>query len=281
MRLEEVYVSISGELEQVRMELKNIEKDIGYSSAREVFEHFFKVPGKLLRPSLMLMSAGAVNQTGFSAENKFLVQLATAVELIHNASLIHDDVIDDDLFRRGHKTLNNAFGNKIAVIAGDALFSRAFSILSSLLSKDLFMQVVQTVKAMSLSEIQQIVHTEGLGGRESYFEMIRRKTALLMSISCRLGAALVVKEKGLVEGSAEYGLNFGMMYQIVDDFIDEDPAAVKYAELKDVKAFAAKARDSIRSFEASIHKEKLEALVEYVLSSTHYKAEKSVNENCV
>jgi Geranylgeranyl pyrophosphate synthase len=138
MNLKEIYQPISNELSQVEIELKNVVRNLGqgFSLANskpkglpyEIINHFFKVPGKRLRPALVLLSAKSVN-CGLSTLDNGLIRLAAAVELIHNASLIHDDIIDNESFRRGQPSLNKQFGNQTAVLVGDMLYTHAFSLL--------------------------------------------------------------------------------------------------------------------------------------------------------
>lgn len=250
----------------MKKELKSIGEDLGNPYIREVFEYFFKNPGKLLRPTLVFLSAGVLNRLQSDSVNHLLVQLAIAVELIHSSSLIHDDIIDGDQKRRGQKTLNNAFGNKIAVWAGDALYTRAFSILSGMFPKDFAVLMIQVTKNMSTVEIQQAISKTDSLAQEKYIELIRGKTALLMGACCRLGGSLAgagEKEKSDLEN---FGINFGMVYQIIDDYLDNDPLRCENVGLEEAHKYALDAKYAVKDFDDSIYKESLIALVDYVLS---------------
>jgi octaprenyl-diphosphate synthase len=126
---------IKEELYEVEIVLKSIGKNITSTSSQDIFDHFFRIPGKHLRPTLILLCSNAINPCLNIRQKEQLIHLSVAVELIHSASLIHDDIIDGDLFRRGQKTLNNVYERKIAVLAGDTLYAKAFSILSNYLDK--------------------------------------------------------------------------------------------------------------------------------------------------
>ena len=152
--------AISKELYEVEMILKNISEDFKSSSTKEVFNYFFKVPGKYLRPSLTILSAKAIKPDMTTEQEVQLINLCAAIELIHSASLVHDDIIDNDLFRRGQKTLNNIYGRKIAVLAGDAFYAKAFSILLRLSTKETEKIITQVIEKMCISEIEQAQSNE-------------------------------------------------------------------------------------------------------------------------
>lgn len=279
MGLEGIYEPINNLLEQVRKELIKIEEELDSSPARAVFKHFFQTRGKLLRPALLLLSAGVINSEELDNKSPVLIQAAVAVELIHNASLIHDDIVDNDMFRRGTETLNNLFGDKVAALAGDALFARAISITLEVFPKETANKMIQMVRRMSTIEMQQRLAEkksksgEAFFSSDKYFELIHQKTALLMSTACLLGAELVTADKTKIEILESYGSSFGMTYQLVDDLIDQDPISIKYASSEDIKSFAHRGFDSLDKLEASIFKEKLIELLQYIMSRAHIEAE--------
>ena len=151
---------IKGDLFKVETVLKSIGGNITATSTQDIFDHFFKIPGKYLRPTLILLSANAINPHLTLQQKEQLVQLSVAVELIHSASLVHDDIIDGDLFRRGQKTLDNVYGRKIAVLAGDTLYAKAFSILSGSLPRESEQIITQVIEKMCVAEIDQAKETE-------------------------------------------------------------------------------------------------------------------------
>ena len=269
MQFEKIYNPISKELQLVESELKNIGRNLSTNSLKDILGHFFRIPGKRLRPTLALLSAGVVNNKLSETMNQQLIQLAVGLELMHSASLIHDDIIDGDLFRRGQKTLNKVYGKKIAVLAGDVVYAIAFSTISSSLPKEVEQIIVKLTEYMCAAEVDQA--KEGLPDREMYLEIIKGKTALFMSICCKLGATLAGATKEEITSLAEYGLNIGMAYQIIDDCIDRDPNAITNVTRDDAQLFANKAITSIGNFEDSSYKESLINLVNFVLNFSEEK----------
>jgi len=219
VELKKIYRPISEELTRVEHELeRQIRSEVGFTN--EIVTYFFKVPGKRLRPALVLLSAKAVNDHPTSQALDRLLLFAAAVELIHSASLIHDDLIDGSVYRRRQLTLNRRFGNHEAVLIGDALYCRAFSILSANLPREISIAISQTTEKMCAAEIEQSKNIHAQPTRERYLEIIRDKTALFMSICCRFGADLGGGSKTDIATLERSGLNFGMAYQLMDDYHD-------------------------------------------------------------
>lgn len=262
--------AISKELNEIEVILKSIGKDFSSGLTEEIFKHFFKVPGKYLRPSLVILSAKAVNPKMTTEERIQLINLCVAIELIHCASLVHDDIIDNDLFRRGQKTLNNLYGRKIAVLAGDAFYAKAFSILFKLPTKDAEGAISEVIEKMCIAEIEQAQNHEI--SKQDYFNIIEGKTASFMASCCKLGAKTVNAKEEESTILENYGLNLGMVYQIIDDCIDGDPNAIKNnITVLNAKEFALKAEEVIEDLEPSVYKDSLNGLLNYVLESSNKK----------
>jgi len=270
--LQEIYQPIIKELALVETELKNVLFFCGHEGratddSKQVIEYFFNVPGKRFRPALVILSACAVNYrlstTGYQP-----IHLAAIVELIHTASLIHDDIVDDSSSRRGQPTLNKQFGNKIAVLAGDMLYTRAFSLLTDKYDKKIIRILSQCVEKMCGGEINELLPADGKlrTAFPEYLKIIENKTASFMAACCQCGAELNSASKKLIDGLTDYGLNLGMTYQIVDDYIDGDFVNVKDYHIKKAEEFASKAKQSIKVLKNSIYKEKLFDLVDYILN---------------
>ena len=276
MRLNEILTPIHGDLHLVQVELDQIVHELGDMPSRPVFEHYFKIPGKLLRPSLLLLASATTDNLKYTTEKSKLIKAATAIELVHNASLIHDDIVDREMLRRGQKTINNVFGSKIAAIAGNALVARAVAIILEEFSKATALKIVQMIRKMSLIEIRQLNRNTGSGSREEYLELIKGKTALLMSNSCMIGSGIVTSDEYKIAALQQFGLNFGITYQIVDDTIDQDSLASRHVELGDAVTYARVAIATLEGFEASPYKQALLEMLEYVLSLTHINAETKV-----
>lgn len=178
------------------------------NDARSV-ELFHKVPkGKRLRAKLILKIAG-VSETS--------LKLAAIVELIHAASLLHDDVIDDAFTRRGEASINALFGNKTAIMLGDILYSKGFSELT-FLSQEVAFVISNAVALLSVGELLDVELAESFNDdAERYFDMIYKKTASLIEASAK-AAALISGKNGDIY--ALYGKNLGLAFQIIDDILD-------------------------------------------------------------
>lgn len=182
----------------------------------ELVAHVLQTKGKLLRPALVCLSALACG--GGSAER---LGVAGACELIHVASLIHDDVIDAADLRRGQATVNAVWGNQVAVLLGDYLFSKAFFLLARLHDAELAAAVAGATVKMSQAEIKQIrygntPHTDP----SIYFDIIEGKTACLFTAACRCGALIARAPEPWARALSEFGLEWGMAFQITDDALD-------------------------------------------------------------
>ncbi|MDD3325284.1 MAG: polyprenyl synthetase family protein [Sulfurospirillaceae bacterium] len=173
-------------------------------------ELFQKVPkGKRLRAKLILKIAGL--------ENPQTQNLASIIELIHAASLLHDDVIDDATLRRGKPSLNAEFDNKTAIMMGDILYSKGFSELTSF-SKDISFCISNAVALLSVGELLDVELSKAFNPSfEKYFDMIYKKTASLIEASASSAAMLAGKQS---EKYALYGKNLGLAFQIIDDILD-------------------------------------------------------------
>jgi octaprenyl-diphosphate synthase len=182
----------------------------------QLVAHVLQTRGKLLRPALVCLSALACG--GGSGAR---LEVAGAVELIHVASLIHDDVIDAADLRRGQASVNAIWGNQVAVLLGDYLFSKAFHILARLRSADLAAAVAGATVKMSQAEIKQIKYGNTPHTDEAiYFDIIEGKTAHLFSAACRCGALTAGAHDAEAAALSEFGLEWGMAFQITDDALD-------------------------------------------------------------
>lgn len=274
MRFDEIAIPIMKELNQFESELKNIASKLDSTVAQDIFTYFFSIPGKRLRPTLTFLSAGAISNQLTSSAKHNLIQLSIGLELIHSASLIHDDIIDGDLLRRGQKTLNKTFGNKIAVLAGDALYSRAFTIFSDTLPREFAQVMGKVTESMSVAEILNA--NNPCPDRETYFKIILGKTASFMSACCRLGGSIACATYEESNMLSKYGENLGMAYQILDDYIDEDPIAIKNVTIEEGFQFAYNAKASIENLKDSSYKQSLIMLVDYVLDFYSPKVENAL-----
>jgi geranylgeranyl pyrophosphate synthase len=182
----------------------------------ELVGHVLATRGKLVRPALALLSAQAC---GGADEQR--MWLAGTVELIHIASLIHDDVIDASDLRRGISTVNVLWGNQVAVLLGDYLFATAFDLVSRIRHPEVAPTIARAAVRMSQAEIAAVkTGGEPYDDEGTYFAIIDGKTAALFSAACRAGALIAGAPRPIVDAMAEFGQQWGMSFQITDDTLD-------------------------------------------------------------
>ena len=184
----------------------------------DVGEHLVSSGGKRLRPALFLLAA----RGGAAFDRARAMPIAVALELIHTASLVHDDVIDEADTRRGAETTNAKWGNQVAILSGDYLFARAFKLVAEEgYDSSVYVKLAQLVCTLSEGEILQD-HTvyQVPASEHAYYERIRKKTADFLEICCELGGAIGGMSAEDTEGMAFYGHAIGMAFQITDDLLD-------------------------------------------------------------
>ncbi len=183
---------------------------------RQIAEYIIAGGGKRLRPALVFLAAGA---TGYRGEHH--VELATVVEFIHTATLLHDDVVDESELRRGRKTANAEFGNAASVLVGDFLYSRAFQMMVAVRSMRVMEVVADATNAIAEGEVLQLLNARNLAITEAaYLDVIRRKTAKLFEAAAQLGAIVGDAPPEIEQGLARYGMHLGTAFQLVDDVLD-------------------------------------------------------------
>ncbi|HTM63984.1 MAG TPA: polyprenyl synthetase family protein [Gammaproteobacteria bacterium] len=188
---------------------------------RQMIEYVLSCGGKRVRPLLLLLSARALNQ---NVENH--VDLAAAVELIHTATLLHDDVVDHSSLRRGHKTANIIWGGDTSVLVGDFLYSRAFQIVVDQKHPAITEIFANSTHFITEGEIMQLTNCHNPDTTEQfYFDIIHRKTAKLFEVSAQFGAMLATDAEPQVHAMRDYGMHLGMAYQLIDDALDYAPSS--------------------------------------------------------
>ena len=211
-------------LDFVRPDLDAVElrmnQDLG-SDVRTVYaltRHLLNAGGKRLRPAMLALSARAIQS---EPDTDRIATVGAAVEFVHMATLVHDDVVDNTATRRGKPTANAVFGNGVAVLSGDYILARAMR----LLAVDGDLRIIRTVSEitvdMSEGEVMEIAAT----GKPDlpmadYMEILRKKTAVFVEGCCRCGAILAGAEQGLENALADYGYRLGMAFQLADDLLD-------------------------------------------------------------
>ncbi len=204
---------------------------------QEVAQYLLLASGKRLRPALVLLSG----QFGVSPEPfqaKRLVEVATAVEMIHMATLVHDDIIDDAVLRRGMPAVRTQFSNAVAVLSGDFLFASAFRLFSMAGDLEIVELAAKVVHVMCVGEIYQNMDHGRIATEEAYWKRIEAKTGFFLETSCRLGALATGVPEEIQVPLARYGHHIGLAYQVVDDLLDwlANPEKLGKAVLEDVAA---------------------------------------------
>ena len=178
--------------------------------------HVVAAGGKRLRPMLTLAAA---RLCGYSGRRH--IGLATCVEFIHTATLLHDDVVDDSALRRGLASANTVWGNKPSVLVGDFLFSRAFELMVEDGSLEVLSILSRASSIIAEGEVMQLVTTSDIETTEAaYLEVIRAKTAQLFAAACRIGAVVADRPRGEADALEAFGTNLGIAFQLIDDVLD-------------------------------------------------------------
>ena len=193
-------------------------------SVSALVKHVSRFHGKMLRPCLVLLSGKVCGEL-----NHAHITLATVVEMVHMATLVHDDVLDEAELRRKGATINHLRGNEAAVLLGDYLISHSYHLCSSLDSQSASRLIAHTTNTVCEGELLQIDNRNNLELSEStYLDIITRKTAVLCAACCTLGATYAGATVPIVHALETYGLSLGIAFQIQDDILDivGDPSTV-------------------------------------------------------
>lgn len=207
---------IAGELDMVERTLEAVVcSDV--STAFDISMHLLSAGGKRIRPALVILSAIVAGE----CDPQRLTYLAAAAELVHMASLVHDDVIDETRQRRGVITAAESYGNKIGVLGGDYLLAKAMSLLATYGTSDILQSLSSNAIRMTESELLQASAEGDLAAWEAnYWRIIRDKTAGFMAACCECGALLADAEPHVRDRLCEYGVQLGLAFQITDDVLD-------------------------------------------------------------
>jgi octaprenyl-diphosphate synthase len=183
---------------------------------RQIAEYIVGGGGKRLRPALVLLAARACGYSG-SHQHK----LAAAIEMIHTATLLHDDVVDESSLRRGHATANAMFGNAASVLVGDFLYSRAFQLMVSVDNMRVLSILSDATNVIAEGEVLQLLNAGNPDvGERAYLDVIRRKTAKLFEAASQLGAVIAGADATTEDALARYGMHLGTAFQLIDDVLD-------------------------------------------------------------
>jgi octaprenyl-diphosphate synthase len=213
--LADLYAPIAAELAEAERIFQE-ELESRFAFVQHLVDHCADFHGKRLRPALVLLAGRACGLVTPAHS-----VLAAVVEMIHTATLVHDDILDEAMVRRHAATVNAEWGNETAVLLGDYLFTHAFHLAASLESTRACRWIGQATNRVCEGEMQQVHHRGDLELDEAaYFAIIEGKTAELTAVSCRLGAAYASAPESTVAALDRYGRELGIAFQIADDVLD-------------------------------------------------------------
>lgn len=281
-QFERLYQPIHDDLTAIRANIAHILKD-SHADLDEIQHHMFVRWGKMLRPALVLFSGLAASSVapqtdhsqgpirsdddaGDSTTRDHLRRLAEVMELLHTASLIHDDVLDGDGERRSLPTLNARFSDRIAVLAGDVLFSKAFGILARNFPPEISAPITDVTSAMCGGEIFAALRSDRRLTLDEYYELISMKTARFTSVCCLTGA-LCVGNTDTSSALARYGMEFGLAYQIVDDYVDGDSSFIKGLDVSVADVHASRAKEALQDLPSTPEMSRLADFVDTILDA--------------
>jgi octaprenyl-diphosphate synthase len=220
IRLNQISEPVSEDLVSVDRHINSqIASDVGL--IREMGAYLIMAGGKRLRPITLLLATKVLNYRGTDH-----ITLAAVIELIHTATLMHDDVVDNSGLRRGRRTGNAVWGNAASILVGDFIYSRCFEMMVTVNRMRVMEIMASTTNAIAEGEVMQLLHLNSPDiGENEYFGMIERKTARLFRSSTKLAAVLAGVDESTEGALAAYGLNLGIAFQISDDLLDYGPAS--------------------------------------------------------
>ncbi len=209
------YALVEPELRALEERLRGVARG-GHPTFAAAADHLFSAPGKLLRPTLVFLAA----RFGTRPDAEVVLNLAVSLELVHTASLVHDDIVDRADLRRNVPTVNARWGDDTALIVGDYLFAKAYALAAVLPKPEVIAIVAQTVFALCDGELNEVTMERTLPSEETYLERIELKTASLYAACCQGAALLTEAEPEHVAALGAFGTNLGLAFQITDDVLD-------------------------------------------------------------
>ena len=215
MDLEAIKALTRDDMDAVNREIKyRLQSDV--ILINQLGGHIIYSGGKRLRPIITLLSAHAF---GYGGQHH--ITLATIIEFIHTATLLHDDVVDASELRRGQSTANAIWGNEASVLVGDFIYSRAFEMMVEVNDMRIMDILAKTTNTIAEGEVMQLLNCHNPEAtKENYLRVIRSKTAKLFEAAARLGAVISEQDDGTIRAMADYGMHLGTAFQLIDDVLD-------------------------------------------------------------
>lgn len=216
MKLSEINKILRNELVDLEKEMTKRAKT-SVPLINELSEHIIKSGGKRLRPIILML----LSKMTSTDDSPYMIKAAVILEFIHAATLLHDDVVDMSEIRHSQDTANTIWGNKGAVLVGDFLYSRAFEMIVEIDNPKIYQILAHTTNTIAQGEVMQLMNIENVDiSEENYMEIIYRKTAILFEASAKIGGVLSNINDSSVEDLGAYGKNFGIAYQLRNDYLD-------------------------------------------------------------
>jgi len=215
INIEHIRELISADMTQVNNLIeKSLYSEVGLID--QLGHYIINSGGKRLRPVVVLLSSRV-----FSYEGEQNINLAAIIEFIHTATLLHDDVVDASLLRRGHATANQRWGNEASVLVGDFVYSRAFQMMVNIDSMRVMKILSEATNTIAEGEVQQLINRhDPETSKENYLKVIRNKTAKLFEAAACLGAVISNRSEKEEQAMAAYGRHLGTAFQLIDDVFD-------------------------------------------------------------
>ncbi|MFQ6034370.1 MAG: polyprenyl synthetase family protein [Sedimentisphaerales bacterium] len=222
MNLEKIYQPIADDLKSVEDFLASAVRESKNQSILAMSDFLLESPAKRIRPALVILSEKAASgDKESSCDRDELIRIATAMELIHMASLIHDDVLDKAVMRHSKPSINAKWQDDVSISFGDYIYSKAFELIGKCKNPDVFACITQATHVMCEGELIQICQRDNLDlSKDSYMVIVKKKTASLFAASCHAGTIVGNHSQAVQAILKEFGLNFGIAFQIIDDLLD-------------------------------------------------------------
>ena len=211
----EIQALMKNELDQMNKILVN-RLDSNVDLINQMSHYIISSGGKRIRPLLLLLCAKATDYDG-----DYHYSMAVVIELIHTATLLHDDVVDQSTTRRGQETANELWGNAPSVLVGDFLYSRAFEIMVEPNSMEIMKILSKATNQISEGEVLQLLNIKNANVTQNeYYRVIERKTACLFKAACQIAGILSNSNQKVIEAMGKFGMHLGNAFQIIDDTLD-------------------------------------------------------------
>ncbi len=211
----EIQALMKNELDQMNKILVN-RLDSNVDLINQMSHYIISSGGKRIRPLLLLLCARANDYDG-----DYHYSMAVVIELIHTATLLHDDVVDQSTTRRGQETANELWGNAPSVLVGDFLYSRAFEIMVEPNSMEIMKILSKATNQISEGEVLQLLNIKNANvTQKEYYRVIERKTACLFKAACQIAGILSNSNQKVIEAMGKFGMHLGNAFQIIDDTLD-------------------------------------------------------------